>query len=141
MLTQLLEPCFFRDRRGIGSETRRVLERRRFRRTRHAEVRRGHCHGRPIRHGLRSFSRATLLLARPQYARAETGEHVHVPFLAMAQDLLGERETGTHHSKDVSVYNNSSAAIHVPVLAVAHDPLGEREAETHRSNHLSVSSS
>ena len=59
----------------------------------------------------------------------------------MAQDLLGEREAGTHHSKNVSVYNIASEAIHVPVLAVAHDHLGEREAGTHRSNNMSVSCS
>ena len=30
----------------------------------------------------------------------------HVPIVAVAQDLVGEREAGTHHSQDVSLFNN-----------------------------------
>ena len=33
---------------------------------------------------------------------------LHVPVLAAIQDLVGEREAGTHHTKDVSFFENVS---------------------------------
>ena len=56
-----LEPCFFRGRRGIGSESRRVVARRQLRQRRHIEARtRAPC-PRPWRHGLRTLSRTSML--------------------------------------------------------------------------------
>ena len=60
-----LEPYFFRGRRGVGSEARRVARRREFRRFHRQDLGRT---ARPLRHGRRTYSRDALLVLKPSIA-------------------------------------------------------------------------
>ena len=68
---------------------------------------------------------------------------LHVPVLAVTQDLVGECEAGTHHCKTVSlldtihINDGLHSALHVSALAVIPDVVGEREAGTHHCRHVS----
>ena len=72
-----LEPYYFRGRRGLGSQARRVAIRCCERHRRHAVARailhRGAPH--PLRHGLRSYCRAALLGSRPSAASPASASH------------------------------------------------------------------